>query len=623
MNHIRIAFNVLGAVALGFPLVAVAGAAEPAEPGPITLRIHRMDGSISVDGDLSDEGWKGAAPIDTWFEVNPGDNAPPKVKTVAYLAYDDKALYAGFQLDDPDPRRIRAPFADRDSLSNDTDYAGIILDPRHDGKTGILLLANPRGIQYDSVNDDASGGNEDSSPDFFWSSAARMTKTGWILEIRVPFSSLRYPQSDPQTWGVMLYRNYPREYRYQMFSTRLPRGGSCFICRENLLVGLKGLPSGGHLTVAPYASAAKSATPPGDALGRPLEGQPLDSSFGVDGKWTPGAATAVDLTVNPDFSQIESDVAQIGANERFALFYPEKRPFFLEGSELFSTPIRAVYTRTITSPEWGGRVTGKAEGTAYTFLVSHDRGGGQVVLPGAGSSELADQDFKSTVAVGRARYDIGRSFVSVLATTREIDGGGHNRVYGPDVQWRPSNQETVTAQLLFTDTRTPNRTDLAEAWDGRSLKGRGISAWWLHSTRHVDGFTEYRDFTPGFRADNGFVPQVGFRESDGEYGYTFRPTGLLPGLGLSPATTTRRTASRPSCSASSIRASASTAGGGAADGSGSSRTTCAPAASSFRATRWSTTSPCPPPGSFPTSSSRGGSARKPTSTTPGPDTGPT
>jgi Domain of unknown function (DUF5916) len=523
----RLTFDILIGFGWG---VCLATAAAAAEPTPARLQITRIHAPITVDGDLSDEGWQGVPGIETWFEVNPGDNVAPKVRSVGYLAYDEKALYAGFEFDDPEPRRIRAPFADRDNVSNDTDYGGIILDPRHDGKTGILLLANARGIQYDSVNDDASGGNEDSSPDFFWASAARITKKGWTLEIRVPFSSLRYPPGDPQTWGVMLYRNYPREYRYQMFTTRLPRGGSCFICRENPLVGLKGLPSGGHVTVAPYASAAKSATPPDDVLGAPLEGRPLDSSFGVDAKWTPGAATAVDLTANPDFSQIESDVAQIGANERFALFYPEKRPFFLEGNELFSTPIRAVYTRTITSPEWGSRVTGKAEGTAYTFLVSHDRGGGQVVLPGSNSSDLADQDFKSTVAVARMRYDIGRSFVSFLGTTREIDGGGHNRVYGPDAQWRPNDKETLTVQLLFTDTVTPNRTDLAETWDGRTLKGRGISGWWLHSTRRVDGFTEYRDFTSGFRADDGFVPQAAFRESDGEYGYTFRPSGILTRL---------------------------------------------------------------------------------------------
>jgi hypothetical protein len=247
-------------------------------------------------------------------------------------------------------------------------------------------------------------------------------------------------------------------------------------------------------------------------------------------KWTPGANAALDATVNPDFSQIESDVAQIAANERFALFYPEKRPFFLEGSELFATPIQAVYTRTITSPRWGGRATGKDGSTEYTLLVSQDRGGGQVVLPGPTSSELVDQDFQSIAAVGRVRRDIGRSFVSVLGTDREIEGGGHNRVFGPDFQWRPNDKETLTGQILFADTLTPDRPDLTPEWDGRSLSGRALETWWSHSTRHVDAFTDYRDSTPGFRADDGFVPQVGFREVTGEYGYTVRPRGLLTRL---------------------------------------------------------------------------------------------
>jgi hypothetical protein len=522
----RILSNGLNALVL---LGALATTAAAEEPERIGLEIRRATGPITIDGDLSDPAWKDAARVDTWFEVSPGDNVAPKVQNVGWLAYDDKFFYAAFEFSDPDPGRIRAPFADRDNLSSDTDFGGVILDTRNDRKTGVLFLANPRGIQYDAVADD-TGGNEDSSPDFFWDSAARITKTGWTLEIRIPFSSLRYPKAEPRTWGIMLYRNYPREYRYLMFSTRLPRGALGFIVHENTLTGLAGLPSGGHLVVAPYVNASKSAAPEGDVLGNPLRGKPLGKDVGLDVKWTPGANNAVDATINPDFSQIESDVAQIGANERFALFFPEKRPFFLEGNELFTTPITAVYTRTITSPRWGGRATGKIDNTAYTFLVSQDRGGGQVVLPGTLSSDLANQDFRSVVAVGRVRRDIGRSFVSFLTTTREIEGGGHNRVYGPDFQWRPSGKDTVTGQMLFSESETPRRPDLSASWDGRSLSGRGLETWWAHSTRHVDGFSDYRDFTQGFRADDGFVPQVGYRELAAEWGYTAHPTGLLTRL---------------------------------------------------------------------------------------------
>jgi hypothetical protein len=122
-----------------------------------------------------------------------------------------------------------------------TDYAGVILDTRNDGRTAFLFLANARGLQYDAILDD-SGSGEDASPDFYWDAAGRITKTGWTLEMRIPFTSLRYPKADPQTWGIMLYRNYPRDFRYQFFTARLPRGSSCFVCHSNQLTGLAQLP---------------------------------------------------------------------------------------------------------------------------------------------------------------------------------------------------------------------------------------------------------------------------------------------------------------------------------------------------------------------------------------------
>ncbi len=495
-------------------------------PPPARIEIHRATGPIDVNGDLTDEGWKDATRVGTWYETNPGDNiSPPRVSSVGYLTYDDKYLYAGFEFKDPEPSRIRAPYTDRDNIASDLDYAGIIVDTRNDGRTGILMLATPRGIQYDSVSDDVTG-NEDSSPDFFWDSAAKITSDGWTLEIRVPFSSLRYPKADPRTWGIMLYRNYPREFRYQMFSTTLPRGGQCFICRSNKLTGLVGLPSAGHLVLAPYVNAGKESKAADDVIGNPLVGQPFEKHLGFDLKWTPGANTAIDGTLKPDFSQIESDTAQIGANERFALFVPEKRPFFLEGNELFSTPIQAVYTRTITAPEWGARATGKLGAAAYTALVAEDEGGGSVILPGPLSSDLANQDFRSLVGVARVRRDLGQSFVSALVTDREGDGF-HNRVFGPDFQWRPNPRDTLTGQFLWSETVTPVSPDLASEWDGRALSGHAGSAWWSHSTQRIDLFTIYTDVDGGFRANDGFVPQVGYRDLNGEYGYTFRPEGFF------------------------------------------------------------------------------------------------
>jgi hypothetical protein len=487
--------------------------------------IPRTTAPIAVDGDLSDAAWQSAARFDTWYETNPGDNVEPRVKTVGYVTYDDRFFYVAIDMVDPDPKQIRAPYSDHDAIrGSDDDFAGVILDTRNDGKTGLELFVTARGTQFDAILDDSSG-NEDSSPDYFWDSATRIHDRGWSAEIRIPFSSLRYGDG-PQTWGITLYRNMPRDRRYQIFTNRLPRGGNCFVCNMQKIGGLTGLPSGGNIVAAPYFTSRSSGELHTNAAGNSrFITRPVGVDAGFDLKWTPNADTAIDATLNPDFSQIESDVATITTNERFAVFVSEKRPFFLEGIELFSTPIQAVYTRTITSPRWGLRSTGKFAGNSYTMLVAQDRGGGSVVLPSATESNFVDQDLESTVIVGRVRRDLGLSNIGFLATTRETEGGSHNRVFGPDAQWRRGDRHTLTAQLLFSDTETPNRPLLATEWDGRTLRGHAGFAWYTYSSEKIDFYTEYKDYGEDFRADNGFVPQVDFRANYAEGGYTWRPKG--------------------------------------------------------------------------------------------------
>jgi hypothetical protein len=492
-----------------------------------TFRITKATGHITIDGDLSDEAWQHATRIDKWYETQPGDNTEPKVKNVGYLTFDDRFLYAAFEFEDPNPKAMRAPFADRDNIGNGfDDYAGILLDARNTGSTAAFFVVTPRNIQYDSITDDSSG--EDASPDFFWDSAAKINEHGWTLEMRIPFSSIRYKNVDPQTWRIMLYRNYPRDRHYQFFSARIPRDSNCFVCRSNVLMGLERLPSGGHIVIAPYVSGntlAQSAD-----VGAPLGKETFDGHAGVDVKYLPNANNALDLTIKPDFSQVESDTAQIATNQRFALFFPERRPFFLEGVDMFSTPIQAVYTRTITDPTFGARATGKAAGFRYTAVVAEDDGGGSVVIPGATNSSLAPDDAGSTVLIGRAKKDIGLSFIGVLATDREYhDGHGYNRVAGPDFQWR-SSHDAANGQVLFSGTRTPNHPELATEWDGRSLSGYAATAGFNHNTTHFDWAAQYRDISDGFRANTGFVPQVGFREGSGSTGWTFRPKGFVSRL---------------------------------------------------------------------------------------------
>jgi hypothetical protein len=491
------------------------------------LAIAKAAGPITIDGDLSDPAWQQATKFETWYETNVGDNVTPSVRTVGYVTYDSRFLYIAMDMEDPNPKDIRAPFGDHDQISgNSDDFAGVILDTRNDGKTGYEFFVTARGVQFDAVSDDSSG-NEDASPDFFWDSASRINAHGWSTELRIPFSSLRYDSANPEQWGIDLYRNLPRERRYQIFSSRNPRGASCFVCNFNKITGLTGLPTGNHIVAAPYVTAQQIGDRTGGVLGDQFVNQDVGGEAGVDLKWNPTADMAVDATINPDFSQIESDVAVISTNERFAIFVPEKRPFFLEGVELFTTPIQAVYTRTITSPRWGARTTGKKGDYAYTALVTEDRGGGDVIVPSAFGSDFALQDFSSLVGIARVRRDFGKSYVSFLGTTRNEQGGAYNRVFGPDFQLRLGDGDFITGQLLFSETRTPDRLDLHSQWDGRRLDGHAARGVYQHTTPKFDYYINFNDYSDGFRADNGFVPQVGWRGSYTEAGRTFRPKGFF------------------------------------------------------------------------------------------------
>ena len=381
--------RLFGALLLLITCSATAGA-QPSASSP-ELHIRRATGEIRIDGDLSDQGWRDATRVDKFYEVSPGDNNEPPVKSVAYLTYDDRFLYAAFDFADPHPEQIRAPYGDHDSLNGGSaDFGGLFIDSLNTGKSAFEFFVSPSNTQYDAIQDDATG--ENGAPDFFWDSAAKIDGHGWTLEIRIPFSSLRYKSGDEQVWRVILLRNYPRAFRYQIASVTIPRGSNCVVCRATVLTGLEGLPAGDHIVTAPYASASETATPRGGVAGAPLKNGPAHGRIGLDVKYSPTAGTAIDATIKPDFSQIESDTAQISANERFALFFPEKRPFFLEGVDLLQTPLQAVYTRTITDPTWGGRITGKQAGLRYTALVAHDAGGGTVIIPGSNGSSSAPQD---------------------------------------------------------------------------------------------------------------------------------------------------------------------------------------------------------------------------------------
>jgi hypothetical protein len=495
--------------------------------GPEPRQLPRITQSIELDGDLADEGWKHSLVVDRFYETSPGNNTPPKVKTTAFLAYDDHYFYIGIKADDPNPGKIRAPYVERDSVLGTDDNIAVFLDTRNDKRTALELRVSPRGIQGDAIFDD-SNGNEDFSPDFFYDTAAKITASGWQAEYRIPLTTLRYPKSDPQTWGILIWRNYPRDFRYAFHSAPIDRGSNCLVCHTHGLTGITQLPTSHHLVAAPYSTASQlnHRRDPND-LSSSFTNDSVDMNIGADIKWNPSANSAIDATINPDFSQVESDVPQIAENQRFALFFPEKRPFFLEGADLFNSPIQIAYTRTITDPQWGLRATGRFGGSSYTVVAGEDLGGGLVIVPGPVFSAFAPQDFRSTVTLGRLRHDFGVSYGSFMMTDREISGGGHNRVLGPDGQWRPTDSDTITGQILYSDTQNPDRPELSPFFNGESFSSHAARLTWNHQKYSYDWGLLYNDYGDQFRADTGFVPQVGFREGQAGGGFRFYPTGLV------------------------------------------------------------------------------------------------
>ena len=410
-------------------------------------------------------------------------------------------------------------------MPSTTDYAGVIVDSRNDGKTAQMFLANPRGVQYDAWTSDVDRARTTRPTSTGTRSGRSRPRAGTS---RSAFRSRRCatPTFREPTWGILLYRNYPRDRRYQFFSARLPRDVNCFICNSSKLSGLANLPHGSHLVVAPYATATQTGAPSRRSRKLARERATSTPRSALDVKWNPLANAAVDATINPDFSQVESDAAQIAANERFALFYPEKRSFFLEGVDLFATPFTAVYTRTITRAELGRPASPAGWRDVRTPRSPRTTsGGGVAILPGPQGSDAALQDFESDVGIVRVRRDLGRSFLSAVGTGRWIDGGGYNVVGGPDLQWRPRPSDSFTGQALWSQSLTPNRPDLAAEWNGQTLADHAALLNWSHGTTHVDWFLQGQDLGPEFRADDGFIPRGQVpQKAMPSWGHTVRPT---------------------------------------------------------------------------------------------------
>ena len=515
-SAVRTVLGLALAIAAAGPLGAVQQpeqAAPAASPHPETgLIVLPATGPIEIDGVLDEPAWAGAAVVPLTYEWLPGDNAAPPVATEALVTFDHDRLYVAFRAHDPRPEAIRAHLADRDNdLVDDT--VGFAVDTFNDHRRAYRFVVNPLGVQSDAIVSDVDD-TVDSSWDAIWDSAGRITGEGYTVEIAVPFRQLRFPRAEGvQTWGFLAQRVYPRSVAHELYSTANRRDLDCLVCQYTPLTGFTRFETGYNLEVVPTVTAGRTdrrADP-----GGPLEAGEEDAEAGLTARWSVSPNVALHLTVNPDFSQVEADAAQLDVNERFALFFPEKRPFFLAGADFFSTPCAAVFTRTVADPEYGLKLTGKDGPHAFGVFAAEDRLN-NLLLPGPEASSFAFLDDDVTSGVVRYRRDVGRtSTLGFLYAGRDGASAYENHVYGADGNLRLTDSDTLRVQALGSSTEYPRDLALARGQPAGGFDGVAYRADWTRSTR--DWF--FRGFHASvddeFRADSGFMPRVGYRETFG------------------------------------------------------------------------------------------------------------
>ena len=450
----------------------------------------------------------------------PADGAQPTQETDVYLAYDDHNLYAVFICWDKEPDKIRARMTRREDIFSD-DSAEIMIDTFDDARRGYAFASNPLGIQWDALWTEGSIGNGlpadysgfDPSFDTVWNSEGRLTSQGYMLLMEIPFKSLRFPKTELQQWRIILNRSIPRTNE-NLFWPRISNRIQGRFNQASSATGIDHISPARNIQLIPYGLLRgfrdiddRDPTQP------TFESRTLQPEVGLDAKFILHDSFVLDATINPDFSQVESDQPQITVNQRFAVFFPEKRPFFLENSNYFTSPIDLVFTRNIAHPEFGLRLTGKSGPWAVGVLASDDRAPGEVLPP----SDPHTGD-RATYTIARVSRDIlDQSTIGAIYTDREF-AGGYNRVGGIDANLKLDPHWRLQAQAASSATHdviagTPR------------LDGLGYELDLQRTGRQLNLQSQYLDFSPNFETQTGFVNRVDLREQMLKASYYWRPEG--------------------------------------------------------------------------------------------------
>jgi hypothetical protein len=465
--------------------------------GPPAVPVSRIaDAQVTVDGRLDEPVWGRAAMLRGFSQYLPNDNRPADDSTTVLVFYSPTAIYFGIRAYQ-DSGGVRATLADRDKIAGD-DYVEIVLDTFNDRRQALVFGVNPLGVQADGTLRDAARQSInflssavtgaytlDFSPDFVYESKGRQTAWGYEVEVRIPFKTLRYQAQDPQNWGLNVIR-VVQATGHQHTWTRVLQTHASFLAQGGTLNGLADLHRGLVLDVTPEVTSTLTGSQ--RASGWTYGGG--EPRIGATARWGLTSNLTLNGTVRPDFSQVESDAPQIQFDPRIALFYPEKRPFFLDGLEMFQAPFQLIYTRRLVDPRGAVKLTGKVGGTTLALLSGVD-----------GTEASATGMEHPVMNAVRAKTDLGGQNSLGLVYTDRVDGRAFNRVAAVDGRLVLRNAYALTFQGGGSATR-----------DGASVPARWAPIWYASLVRSGRrfGFTASGSgIGDNFRASSGFISRPG------------------------------------------------------------------------------------------------------------------
>ncbi|HYT63486.1 MAG TPA: DUF5916 domain-containing protein [Gemmatimonadales bacterium] len=461
----------------------------------LDVRAPRIEtAAVRIDGVLDEDVWRQAALLTGFSQYRPVDSRPAEDSTQVLVFYAPDAIYFGIRAYEAHGSVVRATLADRDNIGAD-DNIQILLDTFNDRRRASLFEVNPLGVQQDGVRSEgiagaAGGANAggrfdgvvDLNPDYVYESHGRVTPWGFEVEVRIPFKSLRYQSGETQDWGIQVVR-VTQHTGYEDTWTPVVRASASFLIQSGTLKNLSGMRRGLVMDVNPEFTSHVDGAPAAGGGGGPAYryGQ-VDPQLGVNLRWGITQNLSMTGTVNPDFSQVEADVGQVTVNERFALFFPEKRPFFLEGLEQFDTPNALIYTRQIHAPVGGAKLTGKVGGTGIAYI-------------GAVDDNEAPGGPHPVFNMLRLRRDLGASSTVGLAYTDRVAGSDWNRVLAADARviWK----KIWFSSAQFAGSWTKDAA--GQLWDVTLYDLTGYS---------YGNHAELVGISPDFKASSGFVNRV-------------------------------------------------------------------------------------------------------------------